>query len=332
VRRALAVLALLSGTARAEVLRMASVAPDGTAWAHELKGLARDVSDQTEGKLTIKWYFGGIAGDDVAAGERAQRGQIDGVGSAGMLCQQLSPSMKVLRIPGLLQEPKQVSYVINRLKPTVDEEMRKAGWVNLAEVVIGSTALFSRTPVRSMADLQKQRWWRWNLDEVTNRLAEAMGIPVVRMPLESAGKAYEDKRVDGFLALPAAALAFQWSAQAKYFSDLPLDYLVGCILVSTKTYDRLSVEHRKVLAGAVAKVALRAEDVEARMRAQLFGGLFEKQGLKRVPVTPAFRDEYFTAAREARTRLAETLVPRDTLRHVLEWIADYYSQNTPRTR
>jgi hypothetical protein len=68
------------------------------------------------------------------------------------------------------------------------------------------------------------------------------------------------------------------------------------------------------------------------MRAALFGGLFEKQGLKRVPVTPAFRDEYFTAAREARGRLAETLVPRDTLRHVLEWIADYYSQNTPRTR
>jgi TRAP-type C4-dicarboxylate transport system substrate-binding protein len=247
-----------------------------------------------------------------------------------MLCQRLSPSLRVLRIPGLLQDGKQASYVINRLKPMVDEELKKAGWVNLAEAVIGSTVVFSRTPIRSLANLQHARWWRWDLDVTANRLSQAMGIPVVALPLEAAGKAYEDKRVDGFLALPVAALAFQWSAQTRYFSELPLDFLVGCFVIRTATFDRLSIEHRQVLISATAKVVQRAEDIDARMRDALFSGLFEKQGLKRVPVTPAFRDDYFAAARDARTRLAEQLVPKETLRRVLEWIADYFTTSSVR--
>src|SRR4051812_2756063 len=73
------------------LLRLATVAPDGTAWARELKAFSRDLEAQTRGELSAKWYFGGIAGDDVQVGERIQRGQLDGVASGGMLCQQLSP-------------------------------------------------------------------------------------------------------------------------------------------------------------------------------------------------------------------------------------------------
>ena len=57
----------LAGAASAEpttVLRFATVAPDGTAWARLFRAMGRDIDTETRGKLGAKWYFGGIAGNE----------------------------------------------------------------------------------------------------------------------------------------------------------------------------------------------------------------------------------------------------------------------------
>src|SRR5262249_20794068 len=83
----------------AALLRIATVAPDGSAWARELKAWARDVESTTEGAVHIKIYFGGIAGDELTVLDRIRREQLDGaIGSE--LCTRLAPSLKVARIIG----------------------------------------------------------------------------------------------------------------------------------------------------------------------------------------------------------------------------------------
>ena len=56
-------------------------------------------------------------------------------------------------------------------------------------------------------------------------------------------------------------------------------------------------------------------------------GVFEKQGLKHVPVSDTFRAEYFAAARAARERLGDKLVPRALMEHVLALLADYRAEH-----
>src|SRR5271170_6030812 len=82
-------------------LRMAAIAPEGTAWARELHALARDIEGQTDGRVTMKWYLGAIAGDELTSVERVRRGQLDGVGGA-LFCTRLAPSLWVVRLAGLL--------------------------------------------------------------------------------------------------------------------------------------------------------------------------------------------------------------------------------------
>src|SRR3954467_6995726 len=86
-----------STAARADevTLRMGTMAPDGTAWARELNAFARDVDQRTHGQVRIKWYYGGITGDEPGMGERIRRGQLDGAASGGPLCESLAPSMRV---------------------------------------------------------------------------------------------------------------------------------------------------------------------------------------------------------------------------------------------
>ena len=322
---ALTVAASMARAAEPVVLRMATVAPDGTAWARELRAAAREVEEQTRGRLKLKWYMGAIAGDEEAVADRIKRGQLDGTASGGMLCTRAAPALRILRIPGLVQDRHQATYLVGRLRATADAQFRKAGYVNLAYTLLGSSVLFTRQPIRTWDELTRISLWRWDLDEVSNAILRGAGLRIVALPLEQAGAAYDDKRIDGFSALPAAALAFQWSAQARYFTELPMDYLVGCVVVSTHAFDALPLDERHVLAGAMGKMALRAQDLEERMSEALFGSLFEKQGMHRVAPSKLLWAEFFENARDARTQLADKLVDRQLLARVLGWLGDYHA-------
>src|SRR4051794_39797241 len=80
--------------AEPRILRLGTIAPDGTAWAREFNTFAREVETETGKQVKVKWYFGGIAGDESEMLERVRRGQLDGAASGGPLCERLSPSLR----------------------------------------------------------------------------------------------------------------------------------------------------------------------------------------------------------------------------------------------
>lgn len=86
LRQIVAPMALLlcAATAAAEphVIRLSSVAPEGTGWARLLRSFTRDVESATGGDVKVKWYLGGIAGDEVRVLERIRRDQLDGAALA----------------------------------------------------------------------------------------------------------------------------------------------------------------------------------------------------------------------------------------------------------
>ncbi|MCA1664844.1 MAG: TRAP transporter substrate-binding protein DctP [Myxococcales bacterium] len=285
------------------VLRISSIAPEGTGYARELRGLAAETLALTQGRVRIKPYFGAIAGEERTAWERVKRGQLDGVASAAMLCEELSPSMRVMRLPGLFHTREEVVAVMTRIKPITDREFEQAGARNLGGVMVGPVILFTREPIRTLADMRQHTYWVWDADKVMTPIFPVLGLSVLPLSIYEAGHAFEHKRHDGFVATPAAALAFQWSTLARYYEPLPLAYLVGCLVVANRAFDELSLLDQQSLASAAAKAMMHIDEVGREMDVQLLGGLFEKQGLQQVAVTSQLRAEYEVVAARARAEL-----------------------------
>jgi TRAP-type C4-dicarboxylate transport system substrate-binding protein len=323
IRAVVLALVLTAGLARAEpvVLRLASAVPEGTAWARVGRAFARDVEKLTRGEVRVKWYLGGIAGDELEMQTRIARDQLDGVGSGGMLCTRLAPSMRVMRMAGLVQNRDESALVLRRLKPALDEEFRANGFTSLWEAGLGTSFLFARQPVHSLAEMRRERWWLWNLDEVFISGLRSVGLTLIPTPLEEAARAYDEKRHDGFISSPVAALAFQWSVQARYMIELPTGFLPACLLVTSRAFDALSSDAQKIIREAGATFQQRMEDVGREQEEALMGGLFAKQGLKAVPVSAAFREEWEAAARAARAR--ETLVAPELRQKVEGWLKEF---------
>jgi TRAP-type C4-dicarboxylate transport system substrate-binding protein len=105
--------------------------------------------------------------------------------------------------------------------------------------------------------------------------------------------------------------------------ELNTSMLPACMVVSTAALDPLPIEYQQVIRAAGAKLRVRWNDTTATLDRALLDGLFEKQGVKRVPVSDALRDEFYAAAAAARAQLGGKLVPPALLANVEKMLAEY---------
>lgn len=326
-----ACLAVVS-VARAEphVLRIATAAPDGSGWARELKAVTRELEAESRGQMTVKWYFGSVAGTELEVEDRIRRKQLDGIASGGMECMRLAPTMRIARLPGLFENRDEVMYVLARLRPEIEGELRKAGFVNLGWSGFGFDAVFSRAPVTSMADLRAAKFWLWTQDPVWQAAAHEMGIPFVVSEPNDAAAAFRSQALAGMIANPSVALVFQWSTDARYFTPLNASFLPVCVLLTVSAYEELDADAQAQLRAASAKMLSRVNMVSEEADRALLDGLFEKQGLHRVPLSPQFKRAFLDETRRARAALGDKLVPAALLRRVDDYLAELRAAHAPK--
>jgi TRAP-type C4-dicarboxylate transport system substrate-binding protein len=319
---------LVSGVSSADpvVLKLAAIAPEGTSWAREVRAFARDVETSTNGAVKVKWYLGGIAGDELQSLDRMRRGQLDGV-AVSQACTRLAPSLRVSRVIGLFQSRDEARHIYARLFPTVEQEMSANGYSILTISAFGDEIIFSRTPVRSMTDLRKLRAWFWELDEVWRNEWPALGVNALPLSVNEGTPAYESGKIDSYFVLPTAAIAYQWSSVMRYYTPMPLAYMPACLVIANRALDSLPHNESQAIRAAGAKLGARFDIVNEDLEKQLLGGLFEKQGLQGTPPSQTFQSEFFAQARRARERLDPKLVPPALIEKVNGWLADFRAEH-----
>lgn len=323
---ALLLLCLWSAHAAAEprTLRFGTSAPDGTSWARMARQFGQEMEEATHGELRIKWYFGGVTGDERETLQHIRARQLDGEAAAG--CSLLSSALRVTNIVGIFRSREEGIYILRKIRPTIDEEMRLSGFTDLGIASFGIDVIFSRTPVRSFADLQRGNYWVWDMYEVAGALLKNMGVHVQAKSLVDAGRAFERGQIDGFVAAPTAALAFQWTTQARYFTDLQVDFAPMCLVIANATMDKLPIDQQRALHTVGDRLVKLFEQMGAAQDEALLHKLFEHQGLQRIPVDGALRNEFYETARAARSSLDGNAVPPALVGRVLDLLADYRAE------
>jgi TRAP-type C4-dicarboxylate transport system substrate-binding protein len=304
------------------VLRMAAIAPEGTGWARELKAMSRDLENATHGAVRLKWYLGGIAGEETAAIERVRRGQLDGAAGA-LFCGGLSPTLAVTRVAGLVQSRDEALHLLNHLRPRINEDFKRAGFVDLALGNFGNDIIFLRDRAETFDDLKKRPMWIWNADLVLRRQMALMGLNMVPAAIDQLSPMYDSSRIDGMFVIPTAALAFQWTTRARYFIDLRGSMLAACVVLSQKSYDSLAFEQQQALMVAGTKLGVRFEELGRREDALLLGGMLEKQGVKKLAASEALRTAFVEAASAARGKLDDKTIPSSLVKESLDLLATY---------
>lgn len=309
-------------------LRLATVAPDGTHWSRELRAFAREVFEATHGDVEVKWYLGGIAGTEEEMRARIARDQLDGVASGGPVCQAVSPAFRVLTMRGLFQNREEAAQVMTRMKPTLDREFASAGFRFIGSTALGPEMAFLRKEVRSFDELRRLRLWMWADDPGHVAISRDIGMTIVATPLAETLRRLEAGELDGLITTPTALIAYQWTPVVRAVVALPLSFDWGCLVVTSRAFDRLPVEAREAILSAAAKAAARINAAGQHDDELLLGGVFARSGVRVIPASESMRAQFLAAARAARERLSPEALSPERLREVQAMLADYRAEHT----
>jgi len=266
------------GAQAATVIKIATVAPDGTAWMREMRAGAEAVKKRSEGRVEIKYYPGGVMGDEPSVLRKIKIGQLQGGAFTGGEFSQTNKDAQIYSIPFVFRNLDEVDQVRALLDPLFKKTFESAGFEAVAISGGGFAYPMSVRDIRTKEDLKAAKVWVPQGDRIAEVAFSAAGVTPISLPLADVYTSLQTGLIDTVANTPAGAIAFQWHTKLKHMMDLPLTYVVGILVIDKKVFDALSAEDRKAvndeLGAAFAKLEKigRDDNVQAR-------GALEKQGV-----------------------------------------------------
>jgi TRAP-type C4-dicarboxylate transport system substrate-binding protein len=310
---------LLAGTApgAAEQLKIATLAPDGTAWMKSMRAAGEEVRKRTAGRVELRFYPGGVMGNDATVLRKIQIGQLQGGMLPMVALYQAYPDSQLYGLPLLFRSYAEVDYVRSRMDGPLLEGFERTGLVAFGLVEGGFAYLFSSAPIRRIADVRTEKVWAPEGDRITPVLFQAAGVAPVVLPLADVYTGLQTGLVTAVGNSASGAIALQWHSKTKYVADVPLFYTMGALVVDRRAFERVPAADR----GPVREVltqTLRDLDRASRRDEEAARAALKNQGLQFLRPAPADLDEFESVAARARAEIVKDGLYSSPLLQTLE--------------
>jgi len=235
----LAALMLGTGGAHAAdtyVLKFATLAPQGSTWMKAFDAWSREVATQSQGRLMIKFYPGGISGDEPDMLRKIRFGQLQGAALSGHGVGEIFPPARVLETPFLFRDHAEIDAVRAKIQPVIDAGFRTNQYELVAWMEVGNIHFFSTKPLATLDELARRRIWQWQGDRFIDAFFNANGWSPVALPITEVYTGLSTGLVDTVVSTPLASIAMQWAGKTPYMSSQPMATGIGAVVVSSKFY------------------------------------------------------------------------------------------------
>jgi TRAP-type C4-dicarboxylate transport system substrate-binding protein len=251
------------------VIKMATLVPAGSGWNRSLQEMAQKWQQVSGGKVVLKIYAGGVAGDDGDVVRKMRLGTLN----AGLLATTglaaIDRSVLALQIPMLYADYDEVDWVIAKMTPGLDEQFAAKGFVVLAWVDGGWAHFFTKTPARSPDELKAAKLFTWAGDDKYTELWKGAGFNAIPLPATEISTALQTGLVNALCTTPQVAAVMQWYNNAKNMTDVNWALLLGAVVVEKSTWEKIPADVRPAILAATRETGqqlrkqTRAEETES---------------------------------------------------------------------
>ena len=314
---------LFSVGAGARTLKIATIVPDGTVWMNEMKAGADNVAQRTDNRVKLKFFGGGVMGNDQSVHSKIKLGQLHGGAFTQAGLGRVNDSIQALGLPMMFRSFEEVDYVRERLDPILKREMESSGFVLLGISEGGFARILSTKPMVNLEALRASKVWVPEGDKVGLTAFRGLGITPISLPIADVFTGLQTGLIETVPTNPASAIAFQWHSSTEYMTDVPITYIVGLLAVSKKVFDKLSADDQAVLReemGAVFKRLdkINRDDNQAAMQA------LQQQGIRFVEPEPGEVERWREIAdKSVDEMVASKVVSPEIVKQVREYVQQF---------
>jgi TRAP-type transport system periplasmic protein len=306
--------------------RVATLAPDGSAWVKILRASARKVTEETDGRIRIKFYPGGVQGDEKDVVRKMRAKQLDGAALTTVGLSMIYPGVRVLQLPFLFDSVEEVDYVRAKMWPYLQAKFEEQGFRLLFPGDVGWTYLYTNRKIESMDDLRKVTFWAWSDDPIVKRLFKKLAIPSVPLGVPEVLGALKTNRIDGCYGSPLAAVALQWYTEVQYASADPVGYTVGAMVVRRDVWDANSTADRNMEA-KINHLTARKLVKQVRRDNERARDAMKRSNVQIMTTPPALRARLRAAAEQVWKELEGEVYSSEEFQMVMKYRAEFRAQS-----
>jgi TRAP-type C4-dicarboxylate transport system substrate-binding protein len=228
------------------------VVPDGSSWLVEMRKAGKEIEERTESRVKLKFYPGGVMGNDKTVLRKLRAGQLQGGAFTSGALAAIYPDIELYSLPLLFRNYEEVDLVRTQLDQQLKDGLEEKGFVALAITDGGFAYVLSQKPMGRVEDMSGAKVWLVEDDKMSEIALELAGVSPVPLPIADVYTALQTGLIDTVAAPPMAAIAFQWHTKIRYLTDEPLMYLTGVVAIDRKAFDKISKADQAVVREVVA--------------------------------------------------------------------------------
>ncbi|MHA7881544.1 MAG: TRAP transporter substrate-binding protein [Saccharospirillum sp.] len=243
----LGLVAAAASLVQAAELKISTQYPDGNVVLNELRRAGQAISAATEGRVEVRFYPGGVMGDDQAVLRKIRIGQLQGALIQSGALATAYPDAQVLNAPLLFRNYDEVDLVRPQLAPQIEAGLADNGWQTFGIIEAGFAYGMSQEPITSIETLKAQKIWLPANDPFSEQIARAFGINPILLNIGDVLTALQTGAINAIVAPPVGAITLQWFSRVNHLTDAPFMYTYGFVALSDRALQRVSEPDRVII-------------------------------------------------------------------------------------
>lgn len=324
----LSVLLILDTPALAQTIKLGTLAPKGSPWYKIIRDMAEAWKAGTNGKIRVRIYPGGVAGDDPDMVRKMRIGQLHAAVLSGAGLSDIAHEMTALQMPMMLASYEELDYVRERLAPKFEAILEAKGFKVLNWGDAGWVHFFTKEPVIHPDDLRPLRLFVWSGDTAYVEAWKDAGYHPVPLAATEIHTGLQSGLINALPATALVALSYQWFGLANHMTDLKWGPLIGATVITMSQWRRIPNDVKPLLLESAHKAGARIRD-ETRKLGDEAVEVMKKHGLVVHHVPPDVVVQWEQSARAGYPKLIGKVVPAEMVAEVERLRNEYRTSQKP---
>ena len=232
-------------SAKKVIIKMASLAPEGTVYHGMLIEMGQKWKKATNGEVILRVYPGGIVGDERDMIRKIRLGQFHAAAVSTEGLHEINPDVYVFALPLVYDNYDDVEWMRSQMDGRIRKGMNNNGFELLTWADVGWVHHFSTEPVIYPDDLKKLKMFVWAGGYKSAELWKKGGFQPVPLASTDIMPGLQTGLIQSAATVPIFALSQQLFGIANYLLDMKWGLLTGALIIDSRTWNRIKPEYQK---------------------------------------------------------------------------------------
>ena len=233
--------------ARPIVIKLATVAPEGTEYYNLLFEMGQRWQQETGGQVQLRIYPNGVVGGEKDTIRKMRVGQIQASAMSSIGLAELTDQIQAFTLPMGFQNYEEIDKVKSVMFDDISEGLSQSGFKLLFLVDIGWVYWFSAEEISVPKDLMDAKIYTTAGDYITVELFKKFGFNAVPVSETDILTSLQTGMINSMQTVPILSLSSGWSALMPNMLDLKWGAFIGAVIVDERVWKKIKPEHQKIM-------------------------------------------------------------------------------------